>query len=269
MIHLCRIVTLVMLLGGEFAWSHDPVFGQGPHALFKGGVELHAGGLRQEAGTAREIEFGLAIRYGITGDWTVGMEIPFLDVAEAGRSVSGRGNIVFGTKYRFWRQDSLGAQESAALIAAVIPGGTGDDVFGNEGATDVFFAVSYGYEGRKRYRWASIGYRATGKNDAGLQIGGKLLIDVAGGIRFRPAGYLEPDRVWILELNGEFIDRARQNGAELAGTGGNLWFISPGLMWTFRNFAIKTGVQIPFENDRRGSQGSIDYRFKLAFEGHF
>lgn len=269
MTHLCRIVILAMLLGGGFAWSHDPVFGQGPHTLFKGGIELHAGGLRQEAGTDRETEFGLAIRYGVTGDWTVGMEIPFLDVTEAGQSVSGRGDVVFGTKYRFWRQDSVGAQESAALIAAVIPGGTGDEEVGNKGATDVYLALSYGYEGRKWYRWASIGYRATNENDAGLERGDRLLIDLAGGIRFRPTGYLEPDWVWMLELNGEFIDRAQQNGAGLADTGGNLWFVSPGLMWTSRNYAIKIGVQIPLANDLRGLQDSVDYRFKLEFEGHF
>ncbi|HNP34368.1 MAG TPA: hypothetical protein PKK10_00835 [Woeseiaceae bacterium] len=269
MMHRCRIAILGMLLASEFAWSHDPVFGQGPHTLFRGGVELQAGTLLQEAGTRREQEYGLALTYGITSDWTVGIEIPFLDITEAGQSFTGRGEIALRTKYRVWRKDSLGLQESVAVSVAIVPGGTGDDEFADKGSSDAFLGASYGYEGRKWYRWASVGYRANGENDAGLKKGDLFRIDLVGGIRFRPTGYLEPDWVWMLELNGEYMDRARQNGAELADTGGDLWFASPGLMWTYRNYAIKTGVQIPIAKNQNGSQEAVDYRFKLEFEGHF
>ncbi|HZD51526.1 MAG TPA: transporter [Woeseiaceae bacterium] len=260
---------LLTLLGGQPALAHDPVFGQGPHTLFKGGIELHAGMFRQDAAASRELEYGLALRYGITRDWTVGIEVPFLDVTEAGQASSGRGDIVLGTKYRFWRRDTLGVQQSAALMAALAPDGTGDDEVSSNGATDATLGLSYGYEGRKWYRWAAATYRANGETDAGLDRGDKLLIDLVGGIRFRPTGYLEPDWVWMLELNGEYTSRAKLNGVELADTGGDLLFASPGLMWTYRNFAIKAGVQFPVAKNLNGSQEEPNYRYKLEFEGHF
>lgn len=35
---------------------------------------------------------------------------------------------------------------------------------------------------------------------------------------------------------------------------GTEWFLSPGLMWTLRNFAVKTGVQLPIASDLNGRQ---------------
>lgn len=113
-------------------------------------------------------------------------------------------------------------------------------------------------------------YRINGENDAGLSRGNKLLLDLVGGLRPRPYGYYEPDWVWMLELNGEFADPAERATARRlpipATTDGSL---SPGLMWTYRNYAIKTGVQIPLAQDLNGVQEEVDYRFTLEFEGHF
>ena len=60
--------------------AHDPIFGLGPHTLYKGGYEVHAGALREEAGDETETEYALALKYGITGDWVVGVEAPFIDL---------------------------------------------------------------------------------------------------------------------------------------------------------------------------------------------
>ena len=136
------------------------------------------------------------------------------------------------------------------------------------GTTDTVVGLTYGYEGRKWYRWASVRYRRNGKNDAGLRRGDRFLLDLVGGIRPRPTGYLEPDTVWLLELNGEHGRRAELNGAELANTGGTEWFLSPGIFWTRRNFALKAGVQIPIASDLNGEQEESDFRARLVLEWH-
>ena len=248
--------------------AHDPIFGLGPHTLFKGGYEVHAGALREETGDETETEYALALKYGITGDWVVGVEAPFIDLNSPGASVSGGGDVALSTKYRFWRNDQPGVQESAAVSLATVFD-TADEAELGGGATDILAGLSYGYEGRKWYRWASFRYRRNGSDETGLDRGDKVLLDLVGGIRFKPTGYLEPDWVWMIELNGEYTQRAERSGVDLANSGGTEWFVSPGLMWTYRNFAIKSGIQIPVAQDLNGTQDESDYQVALEFELHY
>ncbi len=189
---------------------------------------------------------------------------------EGAESSSGLSDIQLFTKYRFWREDSLGLQKSAAIMLAINTK-SGDEKtdppLGN-GATDIITGITYGYESLVWYRWASLRLIMPGKNNAGFQFGDKLLIDFVGGWRPTEPDYLKADTVWLLELNGEMSDRAKLNGSRLGNSGGTEWFISPGIFWTTRNFAIKAGVQIPIASDLNGTQDESDYRFKASFEWH-
>lgn len=260
------VLILFACLVAPPAWSHDPVFGLGPHVLFKDGVEIAPEVHLDKAGDEEENELGLELAYGLTGDWAVGFELPYEGKSDVSGSFSGQGDISVFSKYRFWRKDSPGLQESMTL-AIKLKTDSGDDDIGT-GTTDSILGLAYGYEGRKWYRWAALRYRFNGENDAGLRRGDKVLFDLVGGIRPKQTGYREPDTVWLLELNGEFGQRAEFNGTELADTGGSEWFISPGIFWTQRNFAVKAGVQIPLASDLNGNQEKTDYRARLILEWH-
>ena len=136
------------------------------------------------------------------------------------------------------------------------------------GTTDAIIGLTYGYEGRKWYRWSSVRYRVNGQTANGLRRGDKWLVDFAGGWRPTLHGYREPDTVWLLEINGEVGVRSKLNGVELVNSGGTQWFVSPGIFWTLRNFAVKAGVQIPIYNDLNGDQSGADFRANLTFEWH-
>lgn len=265
-----RGATMMTVLLSGTAWAHDPIFGLGPHVLYKGGVEVHLEAERDKAGSDREDAAAAEFTYGLTGDWAAGIELPYARVQEDSSSARGRGDIGLFTKYRFWRQDTLGAQESAAVLLKVKTD-TGNDnatpALGT-GTTDTILGLTYGYESIKWYRWASLRYRRNGENEAGLHRGDKILFDLVGGWRPTPPSYYEPDTVWLLELNGEYGRRAELNGMELANTGGTEWFLSPGIFWTKRNFAVKAGVQIPIASDLDGNQEETDYRAKLTLEWH-
>lgn len=263
------VTLLVMLISGP-VFAHDPIFGLGPHVLYKGGIEVAPEFHMEKKDAEQETELGLELTYGITGDWAAGIELPYAWKEEGSDESSGMGDIGLFTKYRFWRHDTLGAQESAAVLLKVIAD-TGDDKATpglGTGSTDGILGLAYGYEGRKWYRWASLRYRINGENDAGLRRGDKILFDLVGGIRPKPTGYLEADTVWLLELNGEYGKRAELNGSELPDSGGTEWFLSPGIFWTKRNFAVKAGVQIPISSDLNGNQEETDYRAKLVLEWH-
>lgn len=262
-----KIIGLSLLTSvmSQMVQAHDPIFGLGPHVLFKDGIEIAADIESEKAGAEKEQVLALELAYGITGDWAIGVGIPYKFKQEAGVSTSGSGAIAFFTKYRFWREDSLALQRSSAVFLKVITN-TADKKF-SKGSSDMILGLTYGYEGRKWYRWASIRYRLNGTNN-GIDRGDKILIDFVGGVRPDPRGYLESDTVWLLELNGEFGKKARSNGAIDANSGGNEWFISPGIFWTKRNFAVKAGLQIPILSDLNGTQDKSNYRAKVSFEWH-
>ncbi len=266
-----RLATsLMILIASSTAWAHDPVFGIGPHVLFKGGVEVAVEVESEKAGDETEQELVLELKYGITGDWVAGIKLPYAFNEEGADESNGPGDISLFTKYRFWRQDTLALQESAAVFLKV-KSESGDEnqtpALGT-GTTDTILGLTYGYEGRKWYRWSSLRYRFNDENDAGVERGDKILFDLVGGIRPTLTKYLEPDTVWLLELNGEYGKRARLGGVALPDTGGTEWFLSPGIFWTKRNFAIKAGVQIPISSDLNGIQDESDYRARAVFEWH-
>lgn len=263
-------VAVLTSLMSSTALAHDPIFGIGPHVLFKNGFEVAAEVESEKAGSEKEQALALEVAYGLTGDWALGVDLPYAFKEEGSESSHGKGDVAVFTKYRFWRKDSLALQESAAVLLKVITdtADSSKDPALDKGATDTILGLTYGYEGRKWYRWASARYRFNGTNDAGVDRGDKVLIDFVGGIRPTPSGYLEPDTVWLLELNGEYGKRAELNGVELSNTGGTEWFLSPGIFWTKRNFAIKAGVQIPIYHNLNGNQEESDYRAKVAFEWH-
>jgi hypothetical protein len=250
--------------------AHDPVFGIGPHVLFRDGVEVSTVIAQEKAGLEKESELALELVYGITGDWAAGIELPYSDKEDGPQSSRGEADIQIFTKYRFWREDSLGLQESAAVTLTVnLQNGDdkADPPLGN-GATDVIAGLTYGYESLKWYRWASVRYLVPGKNNNEFRLGGKWLVDFVGGWRPAEPEYWTPDTVWLLELNGEITDRAELNGNNLVNTGGTEWFVSPGIFWTRRNIAIKAGIQLPVASDLNGSQDKSDYRFKASVEWH-
>jgi len=260
-LHLMTASLLIFVSGVTSA--HDPVFGLGPHTLFKGGIETHIGFDQSKANTNKAMESSLEVAYGITGNWTARVEIPYVD-----RNIgpSGISDMRIATKYRFWRRDDLGLQESSTAFLKIKPD-TASNGRGN-GASDSILGIAYGYESRKWYRWASVRYRFNGEALGNVSRGDQYLVDLVTGIRFKPSAYKEADWVWMLELNGEKTKNSQLNGVALANSGGTEWFLSPGLMWTLRNFAIKTGMQFPVASNLNGIQAESDYRAKLEFEWH-
>jgi hypothetical protein len=265
-----RLLYICLVLAGS-TQAHDPIFGIGPHVLFKGGTELHLGVHQEKDGGERNTESELEFKYGLTGDWSVGVGTAYARETNDDSADSGRAASSLSTKYRFWRNDMLGAQASAAVLVKVIF----DDADIDDGSPlaaddkDYLLGLTYGYEGRKWYRWASVRHRSNSDAVNGAERPDIWLVDLAVGVRPIPSEYLEPDWVWMVELNGEISGRVSNSIADnTLRFGGEQWFVSPGLMWTWRNVAVKTGLQLPVYDDLEGEQSSDDYRVKLEFEWH-
>ncbi len=213
-----RLISLLVLplLWGT-AQAHDPIFGMGPHVIYRGGVETALDWHGDDEGG----ELAAELAYGLTGDLALDLELP----------ADGAGPVEVAGKYRFWRRDALRLQESTALAVRLI-----DDRDANR--RDAVLGLAYGYESRTWYRWAALRYR----RNAGTR-DDVLLMDLVLGRRFWPGGYRDPDWVWMVELNGERAGDTRSA------------FLSPGLFWTLRNFAVKAGVQLPVAGNADGPRG--------------
>ena len=268
-----RIVAIMFLfqfIGTYPAMAHDPIFALGPHVLFEGGVETSVSVARSERGDVSNIELRSEAVYGITGDWAAGIDVPYLfkDNGANVKNDKGFDNIGIFTKYRFWRNDRLGVQESASAFAKIDFDTASENV--GSGANDAVLGLAYGYESSKWYRWLSSRYRINGKTDLNIDRGDKFFLDAVLGIRPKPiTDYYKADTVVMLELNAEYTQKSSLSGSSLANTGGEELFISPGIFWTYRNFAVKSGVQVPVYSNLNGNQNSSDYRASLTLELHF
>ena len=260
------LFTCIFSLIPQWVQAHDPVFGLGPHVLYKDGIEFSPEFEMGKSGNEKEQSLSAELTYGLTGDWALGIDLPYLEKSNVGNTEQGMGDLSIFTKYRFWRQDSPGLQQSLSMLFKVKTNTGNKNVVSN--AIDGIAGLAYGYEGRKWYHWGAMRYRINGTNDFGIHRGNKLLFDLVGGIRPHQTAYTEPDTVWLLELNGEFSQKSTYNGVDLSNTGGSEWFVSPGIFWTVRNFAIKAGVQIPVISQLNGNQDPSDYRAKLVLEWH-
>ena len=258
------------ILGSTASFAHDPIFGLGPHVVYKEGLEVAADIAANKAASNKNQELAIEVTYGLSGDWAIGADLPYAFKETANQNSRGASDIALFSKYRFWRKDSLGLQESAAIFIKVITDSAEKNKTPalNKESSDTILGLAYGYESRKNYRWASIRYRINGSNNAGIDRGDILFVDLVGGIRPRQSNYTEADAVWLLEVNGEIAQKSTLNGLAVANSGGNQWFLSPGLFWTKRNFAIKAGIQIPVISQLNGSQENTDYRIKTTFEWH-
>lgn len=272
-------VFITAVLGIGAAHAHEPIFGLGPHTIYKGGIGIEAEFEGEEASGAgeEETEFVLhnEIIYGVTADLAVTLAVPYVieRTTESGgveKSSSGLGDVSLRGKYRFWRRDAPGVQDAAALILGVkLP--TGDDDRTprlGSGSTDFLFALAAARESLTWYYFGDVRYRLNTEGGGGLEKGDRLFADLAIGIRPWPTEYYRPDLVLIAEFNWETIMRDELNGLDVEDSGGDRLFLSPSFFFTYRNLAVKGGVQIPVYQDLNGGQPEVDYRFKLAAELH-
>ncbi len=266
---------LILSAGAGAAQAHEPIFTPGAHVHSKDGQELSLQYHRERSSGAgeneTEQELALEYEYGVTANWTVKAEVPLVDKNLDGDGSTGIGDIALGTKYRFLRIDKPGKQFSTtALFQVKLP--TGDDDRSprlGSGSTDFVGGLLHGLESRRWYYNTAARYRLNTEGGGGLEKGDKVFLDIVGGVRPVLTKYKEPDTVLFFELNWENAGRDTLNGVNVANTGGWELFVSPGIFWTYRVYAVTAGVQIPIAKNLNGNQATSDYRFKLTTKYEF
>lgn len=240
------------------SFAHEPIYGLGPETLPKYMHAIELGRSFQSGSAMYDLGYG----FGITQNWTVRLDAPL--VYNSNRL--SMGDMRFRTKYALWRQTEPGVlKRLTAIIAMSIP--TASDNFGeNSNATRVTLGIANGYESRRWYYFSDLAYtvKTGGRNEPSV---GKLSYNLVGGIRPVKTGYLKPDLVLLVELNGEQIGKSKINNSEIAGTGGNTLAIAPGFLLSYRNIMLKGGVQFNVAHTKYIDQPAINGLVSLEY--HF
>jgi len=256
---------------GNFALAHEPIFGTGPHTIYKDGVGLELKYEREQSQYGYDQALHLHATYGLTADWAVAVEVPQLKKVEENQSSSGTGDVMLQTKWRFYRKDyAEGRQDQVALLAAVkLPtGDTESEPTLGSGSTDTVAGLTLGRESRTLYYFADLRYRMNGENEKMLKKGNVWLYGASFGFRPWLSEYWEPDLVLLLELFGKQQAKATLNMQELENTGGHSTFMGPSFLWSFKNWMVTGGVSVPVLQNLNGEQEKQQYQLALGIEQH-
>jgi len=189
-----------------------------------------------KGGIGIEIEYeregnaeGLAseLLYGITEDLSVTLR--------AFTGFRGPKSYAARLKWRLWKRYAPGTVDAAALI--------GGALISPEGKTFPLVAAATGHESRRWYFFADVRYAD------------RFYIDGAVGIRPWLTEYLRPDLVILTEVNYEAKDSFR------------VLFLSPAFFFTYRNVAVKGGIQLPVSKSREAEK--VENRGAISVEVHF
>ena len=178
----------------------------------------------------REEGMATEVLYGVTEDISTTFRI--FNTTERTSALALR------VKYRIWKRYMPGRVDAFSLIGGVLR-----DLEGK--VTHGIFGAAVGMESRRWYFFAD------------ARTAGKLFIDGAVGIRPWLTEYLKPDLVLLSEVN-----------YELKG-GYRALFLSPAFFFTYRNIAVKGGVQIPTYRSERAKILKVRSRTALSVEVHF
>lgn len=243
--------TFLSFTGISDAEAHDPLYGLGPHVLFKGGFAPHATFMWNNG--YGEMEYALG--YGLTRRWTTIVE----GVWNIENSSVGYDHFAWKNKYRFWLKNSPGSSKQASLLTKL--SSPADD----NKPTVLSTAITAGNETLKWYWFAGAGY-AIKMGGTGSRSGNNFLYNFTLGYRPIPAEYYKPDLVFFIEATGEFYQKSILNGEHVDQSGGPTLSVAPTFFFTYRNLAIRGGVQYGIAAGEYLSINNTSY--KLTIELH-
>jgi len=246
------LVTLFLIFSYGRIFAHEPIYGNGPHVLYKGAF---APAFVWNSGTGF-IENDFELFYGITKNWTAGISLPFSNA----QGQYGIENYVVKNKYRIYADFQPGSMNQISII--------GGYLFSKE--TNGINALNLGFTGGREsttwYWFASAAYTAKFTN-ANLKPGNEVNYDLTFGYRLNELNYYQPDLVIFLEFLGEYQQKSRLNDNTVNNSGGNAWSIAPTFMLTFRNYALRAGVEFGIADNGYIKKPATN--FKIGIETHF
>lgn len=240
----------IILLAGK-AYSHEPLYGFGPHVLFRGGFAPHINLLFNS--NTYQTEY--AVGYGITKTWTMIGEVPY---ESTGDQYLRRG-FNLKSKNRLWLKTKPGKSFQGSIISRLELPAQGDQ------PTTMKLAMTVGQEALKLYWFASAGYAAR-FTDNELEPGNNVLYNFSIGYRPFKVDYYKPDLVLFIETTGNAFQKSKMNGELMGQSGGTNLAIAPTIFLTYKNLAVRGGMQFGLSNSAYAPK--IERNVRVTIELH-
>jgi hypothetical protein len=120
-------------------------------------------------------------------------------------------------------------------------------------SVDYLFTAIFSHVRDRNWLIADSQFTLTTENGFGIKEGSRWNYDLAYLYRLSPLK--GKDLFLVLEANGETVGRTRVQDRRLANSGGNLWFLSPGVEFLpTRRLVVEFSVPIPLVKDLNGRQ---------------
>jgi len=248
-----NILTLfVLVLLSAFKISaHEPLYGNGPHVLFKGGF---APEITIQSGFGY-LNTAYSLGYGLTKDWTLNGGVAFSNLNQ---NYEYKGFLI-KNKYRFYTYFKPGLSILVSAIASAF-------VPKNSSAPKVLNLGITGGQESLRWYWfvdAAYAFKITDNN---FKPGNEINYTATIGYRPFEIDYYKPDLVLFVEGIGKYQETSELNGSTVTNSGGNYWAIAPTFFLTYKNYALRAGVE--FGVASTGSINKPDTNYKISIELH-
>ncbi len=247
-----KLLTIFILaLISQNIFAHEPLYGFGPHVLFKGGWAPHF--TTHFNSSFFETEYALG--YGITPKLTAIGEVSFSNE----NNVYAAEYYSLKSKYRFYLNNQPGFSHQVALIGKLsVPAESG-----NPGAFDL--AITGGREGLRFYWFASAGYGVRFADNP-VNPGDRFIYNLSLGYRPFKVSYYKPDLVLFVETTGFTYQKSKMDGEPVQDSGGSNLAVAPTFFFSYRNLALRGGVQFGLWDNKFVTKP--DTNFKITIELH-
>lgn len=262
---------------------HSPLFGLGPQTIYRGGwgIEIEGEWERAQGGVESQRALHADLHYGVTEDLNVTLTLPLVQKTQGGvlspglaqvdRDVTGLGDVLVRGKYRFWQDLFPSGNHQATLFGAVkVPTAptTTEPPLGS-GSVDFLTGAAVSRETHRYYAWASALARINTTGAAAVRRGHEARWDLALGVRPYVPQWTDPDLMFLLEFVGVTAARSVTPAGYNPNSGGTVLALAPGMWLTYRNWALKAGINLPFHQRLNGMQPGLDLQTVFALEYHF
>ena len=164
------------------------------------------------------------------------------------------GDLTLLGRYMLWRDDyaPLSTRRAAVLVGVKLP--TGADRFGTDTFDPIVGGVATWAFDRHEIDLDALYTVSTQRH--GFRHGDRLRYDLAYRYRLWPRrfGRRLLQLNGLLELNGLWSDRDREDGQRVVDSGGHVLFLAPGLQLVAKAWILEASVQLPIVQDLHGSQ---------------
>lgn len=245
------LVIPLFILPAMNSYAHEPLYGMGPDVLFKGGFEPHLTFQFNKS----EFENELAVGYGVTRKWSL---IPELSMIRENGNTH-LGDYKIESNYRFIKIDKEGISYKASFVSELtMP-------FQAGGEKSLMCALTAGQESLRWYWFTHGGF----EKDLGGTVwdeGNHFTYGLSIGARPHKPDYYKPDLVLLLEASGNYHQKKIVDETRAVIEQGNNIDLAPTFVFSYRNAAIRGGVQFGWLYS--GSAERTDVNAKITLEIH-